>query len=468
MITYKFWSLNTFNIGLFFFFSNANKPIIFIFWHTAWRLENPEWQISTISASSSISLRLPTFIAAPLRFFSDLPKRHLKSIDEPIVSSESQHPESKSFTDAQYTALLDHMTRYVDTMLTQKLHSAEETLSPTTITNIAHTVHQHLSQHQFVLSPADVDRVADIVRAQLIAQQTASDKDAPPPVLTNDHKTLVSQLIKERIASEHQHQRTPEIDVDAIITRVLTSPKLLPLIDERIADQSRSNSALILQQSLLIDALRDEIEAIQTKLATHSDVHQHVQQTLQLLQTHYDSLGSQFDAYRRENEARFANLLRDVEFNFTQSGAQQSAGVDTRIKVLLLDIFGYKNAANETPPDADLRGWIRSVFVAKDVLEERLRALQMESDARLVAEMGRTADMLMGDIGAQIRQQSVELIELNNAKIANNPEAVTRRELDEEEIKRIVAEAIAVYDADKTGLVDYALESAGGEIMSTR
>ncbi|XP_047517038.1 klaroid protein-like isoform X1 [Pieris napi] len=39
---------------------------------------------------------------------------------------------------------------------------------------------------------------------------------------------------------------------------------------------------------------------------------------------------------------------------------------------------------------------------------------------------------------------------------------------DSEEIQKLVMSMLEIYDADKTGLVDYALESAGGQVISTR
>ncbi|CAH2106630.1 unnamed protein product [Euphydryas editha] len=43
-----------------------------------------------------------------------------------------------------------------------------------------------------------------------------------------------------------------------------------------------------------------------------------------------------------------------------------------------------------------------------------------------------------------------------------------KTEVDYEAIKKLVAGMLEVYDADKTGLVDYALESAGGQVISTK
>lgn len=40
--------------------------------------------------------------------------------------------------------------------------------------------------------------------------------------------------------------------------------------------------------------------------------------------------------------------------------------------------------------------------------------------------------------------------------------------LKRDEINSLIQQAIATYDADKTGLFDFALESAGGAVVSTR
>ena len=44
----------------------------------------------------------------------------------------------------------------------------------------------------------------------------------------------------------------------------------------------------------------------------------------------------------------------------------------------------------------------------------------------------------------------------------------TGQQFSKDDVVNIVHEALAVYDADRTGLFDFALESAGGTIASTR
>ncbi|XP_031364516.1 uncharacterized protein LOC102678671 [Apis dorsata] len=65
------------------------------------------------------------------------------------------------------------------------------------------------------------------------------------------------------------------------------------------------------------------------------------------------------------------------------------------------------------------------------------------------------ADILISKI-EKVKDQDKSWIVNNNNLITDN------------RVREIVKEAIKIYDADKTGRVDYALESAGGQIISTR
>ncbi|XP_014489335.1 PREDICTED: SUN domain-containing protein 1-like isoform X4 [Dinoponera quadriceps] len=52
--------------------------------------------------------------------------------------------------------------------------------------------------------------------------------------------------------------------------------------------------------------------------------------------------------------------------------------------------------------------------------------------------------------------------------VLNNDSSDSSTRISEEHVRKIVKDILRIYDADRTGKVDYALESAGGEIISTR
>lgn len=375
-------------------------------------------------------------------------------------------------TDDQYKALITHLNRYVDSLVTQKISTSSQTLSPTILQNIANTVNEHISKQEYVFGAADVDRIADIVRAQLLVEKATAKANAPTSVLSIENVEQFTRLIKERIQTENI-QAAATVDLDLILGQIISSPKLKDVIDHRVVVQTRAETLLIPEQKHLIDVLRNEIEAIKLKLDTNTDAQQHVQQTLILLKKHQDNIDNSFMIFKRENEDRLADLLRDVDLKISNEGSRHFASIEARIKVMLMDILGYKTEDNATPDIVDLKSWIQNVFVAKNLLEERLQVIREQNDIRLAEEIDRSAGILMANIGERIREQTIILIERNNNEIfgtehGNGTKYRSIHDLDEHAIRNIVKEALAVYDADKTGLVDYALESAGGEIVSTR
>ena len=94
----------------------------------------------------------------------------------------------------------------------------------------------------------------------------------------------------------------------------------------------------------------------------------------------------------------------------------------------------------------------------------------------LKPELENIESTLMESVGS-IRQEMLELIKTNigKEKFESRLEELVRREglnkttgLGEREVALIVENALIQYDADKTGLFDFALETAGGSVISTR
>merc|ERR1712061_262669 len=87
------------------------------------------------------------------------------------------------------------------------------------------------------------------------------------------------------------------------------------------------------------------------------------------------------------------------------------------------------------------------------------------------AEADQTAQHIMDSVSNSIRSEFVErqkvmmtMMNEKNEKDKND----TINNLSREEVSKIVRNALIQYDADKTGMFDYALETAGGSVISTR
>ncbi|KAL1498180.1 hypothetical protein ABEB36_009017 [Hypothenemus hampei] len=103
-----------------------------------------------------------------------------------------------------------------------------------------------------------------------------------------------------------------------------------------------------------------------------------------------------------------------------------------------------------------LNSWLRSLFFAKEHLEERLSNLTAHLDTKFTSLLESNSQVVMNKVTSQL---------------INNKETVigtTNTDLNEEFVKKIVKKSLAIYDADRTGLVDYAMESMGGQVVTTR
>lgn len=391
-----------------------------------------------------------------------------------------------ALTEEEYNNVLNHINVYIDTVVNEKLakqelHSHEKIL-PHIALHIAREVKSHVTQYKYDLTDADIELIVDNIRRRLAEDELLTMKKVEPFALNQDNLELISRIVKENIElhrndihiyANKQETQTVEvsenqIDIDEILYKILTSKKLQDFVDQRIAGKISSIPKRIDEHQVSIDKLHGEIDNLKNKLSGASSESHEIRISLTQIKNEQNELIERLTNHQNDNNERFEKLLNDIDVKLSTLNEKQFAAIDEHIRLVLLDIIGYKGSDGRTLQNIDITNWIRNVFVAKDLLEERLNALNEKFDNKLREEINRSSAFLIKDISDKIKRDVVVLIEKNKEKVIIESGDKTNIALDEARIRAIVKEALSVYDADKTGMVDYALESSGGEVLSTR
>lgn len=155
--------------------------------------------------------------------------------------------------------------------------------------------------------------------------------------------------------------------------------------------------------------------------------------------------------FLNDNEVFLDRLLDDPRLKVfvqrTSQGAVDMSSWDEKLEQLRLHLGALRG---------DLDGVAGSVEGAKR---------EMNRDADLEA----LKQTLMAYINQMIKEKVHEVVSLNLVNVQSEKAGSAGHSLaNEDAVRRLIVGALKVYDADKTGLSDYALESAGGQVLSTR
>ncbi|XP_063896463.1 klaroid protein-like [Helicoverpa armigera] len=161
--------------------------------------------------------------------------------------------------------------------------------------------------------------------------------------------------------------------------------------------------------------------------------------------------------YFDQKLSRFDNLEAQIE-QYSLKYLQQN----------LIQVFNENDNAGVLA--AKLKEYFDKEYVSKD----QMQAMSQEIHERLISSWKPDMDedkirQMVQEYLAVFERRQMEIIRERVREYVRDVEIHhSHTGIDIEAVKRIVAGMLDVYDADKTGLVDYALESAGGQVISTK
>lgn len=231
-------------------------------------------------------------------------------------------------------------------------------------------------------------------------------------------------------------------DTEKIVKNIVDSPVFLNILNDYKISKHNNLNVLTEQENVII-AMQEEIKKIRQDIYEGDKIRK--EELLKILaQT------------QNENMQKYEHLSLQLK----QCCRRPIINVENHVQKILKTLLNDPEFLNNQ--DGFLK-YMHTIFAAKQVLETDLRNLTSSLDSKydnLIAENSR---IIMDDVGRKIKIEISK--ELTTSSDGGDKDPSNLSEL---QIKKIVKNVLAIYDADRTGLVDYAMETMGGQILTTR
>lgn len=404
------------------------------------------WSLPTLP---SLSLSwLPTIFISHSSHRESLPSQSIKHSLQA----------SSLLDDTNMDKILAHIDAYIDKIVAEKLqekHASSQQEFMKAILNdnrlllfVRNVVTENQVYQTYELTEADVEKIAERVKIYLNGYLHELEN-----TLKTDNGIELGKVlgqVNSRMAELRQEPATVEPSIDLIVEKVLVSPEFNKWLLAYLSNWQKDSEASHKDE---IRILKKEFEALRVALTKEIEDSSSLKLAYAKLETNQHDLHAEMKA--SQTKSNLEALLSDLKARLEKLETSQESYIDERIRKHLLLVFEHPGSDNVPLPDLIL--WIKSIFITKDYLEERLQALNKDGDAKLKLELDQVGAGLLDEVLIKVRNE-----------MTSHTTNLSVSEIDETSIERIVRAILAVYDADKTGLPDYALETAGGQVISTR
>lgn len=376
----------------------------------------------------------------------------------------------------RFDTLIAHINSYIDSTIGQRLEESNRVLVKETSDKltliISKNVEDALVNHQYHLTENDIKVIEERIRKEIDGAFSVQEKTILHKIsLTNSNFdklndkqfVKIQQQIKENVELHLSEIKLDgkNVDLNEIIFAVINSEKLVTYIKSCIEPLNTKT-----------DQHADEIKGIKLDVANlKAEVIKRFSslgEEIGVLNMKQQNLGEDFYKFKLENDEKLQKIMLEIDAKLVTFGDSHYTSIDASMKKNLLTVLGFDSKSSNGEVDEEsIKNWVDGMFVAKSYLEERLKAIEENGNKAFKLQLDQNAGVLMNEINKEIEKQVLVAVAAKANNLKGSELGVTGG-LSEADVLRIVKEVLAIYDADKTGLVDFALESAGGQVLSTR
>lgn len=361
----------------------------------------------------------------------------------------------KKTTDEEYNIITDYIDNYAQKSvddesinrgekLTDKLktHNNDFELTEELSTFITHSIHENILK---ILPP-----LINSLKTKTTVSPLSSD-DTTEETFTKVNKNSYSQnyyeLNEDHIEKIAETLRNLILNDDEILSKYV-DVKIKEFFNKNRVDE---------EQNGMIDKINNDLNIMRMTIKNYDNEKEDLKNVINLNnQKVHEIIGQMQSHYEMEMKIKIEDILNNLNERFDNLHEKQLKIIKEHLKIYIIELLNIENNPNVN--DINLKDYIKNTFITKNYLKDHLSEFNKDINKNLQYEIERSKTIFVEDITNKVKLEILKVIQEKHQNC----------EIDESKIKKIIEKALELYDADKTGLVDYALESAGGQVLSTR